>query len=201
MRHRKLHTVLRAFAGDAAAALAADVAEGHEVPFELASQGGRRQTPLYCYRPLTGAFIRERLGSLARLASYAPVAQALEEVDGLEGYLRARAEPRIPRDRRDRADAALRAFLDRLFEGSSDFELNQDRFARAYEELENAVADRATPVVTLVVGLPGLRIASQEIALAEGVTLAAAGVVPEAPHDAAWLAASGDEPNVLAVLT
>ncbi|HEX8082994.1 MAG TPA: hypothetical protein VF529_01815 [Solirubrobacteraceae bacterium] len=202
MRHRKLHTALRAFADAAAAALAADVAEGHEVPFELASQGGRRGVaPLYCYRPLTGAFIRERLGSLARLASYAPAAQALEELDGLEAYLRARAEPRIPRDPRDRADAALRTFLDRLFDGSSDFELTQDRFARAYGELEAAVVDRRTPVVTLVVGLPGLRLASPEVALADGVTLAAADAVPEAPRDAAWLSAQGDVPNTLAVLT
>jgi hypothetical protein len=201
MRHRKLHTVLRAFADDAAAALAADVAEGHEVPFELASQGGRRQPQLYCYRPLTGAFIRERLGHLARLTSYAPAAQALEEVDGLDAYLRARAEPRIPRDPRDRADAALRAFLDRLFDGSSDFELTQDRFTRAYGELEAALVDRHTPVVTLVVGLPGLRLGSPEVALTDGVTLAAADAVPDAPRDAAWLAAPGDQPNTLAVLT
>ncbi|HEV2813394.1 MAG TPA: hypothetical protein VGW10_09100 [Solirubrobacteraceae bacterium] len=201
MRHRKLHTVLRAFADDAATALAADVAEGHEVPFELASQGGRRQPQLYCYRPLTGAFIRERLGQLARLATYAPAAQALEELHGLEAYLRARAEPRIPRDPRDRADAALRAFLDRVFDGSSDFELTQDRFARAYDELEAAVVDRTSPVVTLVVGLPGLRLASPEVALTDGVTLAVADAVPAAPREAAWLAASGDQPNVLAVLT
>ena len=201
MRHRKLHTVLRAFADDAAAALAADVAEGHEVPFELASQGGRRQPQLYCYRPLTGAFIRERLGQLACLASYAPAAQALEELDGLDGYLRSRAEPRIPRDRRDRADAALRAFLDRLFEGSSEFELTQDRFTRAYGELEAAVADRATPVVTLVVGLPGLRLASREVAVADVVRFAVADPAPEARRDAARLAATGDQPNTLAVLT
>src|SRR5687768_14422864 len=201
MRHRKLHTVLRAFADDAASALAADVAAGHEVPFELASQGGRRQPQLYCYRPLTGAFIRERLGSLARLGSYAPAAQALEELDGLDAYLRAAAEPRIPRDARDRADAALRAFLDRLFDGSEDFELTPDRFTRAYGELEAAVVDRTTPVVTLVVGLPGLRIGSPEVALADGVTLAAADTVPDAPRDAAWLAAPADQPNTLAVLT
>ena len=203
MRHRKLHTVLRAFADDAAAALAADVAQGHEVPFELGEipPPSRRQPQLYCYRPLTGAFIRERLGELARLASYAPAAQALEEVDGLDAYLRARAEPRVPRDPRDRADAALRAFLDRLFDDSSDFELTQDRFARAYDELEAAVVDRSTPVVTLVVGLPGLRLASAEVELGGGVTLCDAAAVPDAPRDAAWLAAPADQPNTLAVLT
>ncbi|HEX2086005.1 MAG TPA: hypothetical protein VHF89_10010 [Solirubrobacteraceae bacterium] len=204
MRHRTLHTVLRAFADDAAAALAHEVAEGAEVPFELAVESGRHRVtgpPLYCYRPLTGAFIRERLGTLARLESYAPAARALEAVDGVEGYLRARAEPRVPRDRRDRADAALRAFLDRLFDGSTDFELTQERFARAYDELEAAVAERTAPVVTLVVGLPGLRIESPEVPLADGVLLAHAEAVPGAPADAAWLAAPRDEPNALAVLT
>ena len=204
MRHRKLHTVLRAFADDAAAALAAEVAQGQEVPFELAAQGARKRAagpPLYCYRPLTGAFIRERLGRLARLETYAPAAQALQELDGLDGYLRSRAEPRVPRDPRDRADAALRAFLDRLFDGSTDFELAQDRFARAYDELEGAVVARTAPVVTLVVGLPGLKLGSPEVPLADGITLAVADAVPEAPRDAAWLAAPGDEPNVVAVLT
>ena len=201
MRHRKLHTSLRAFADDAAAALAAEVAEGAEVPFELEEAGAARRPALYCYRPLTGAFIRERLGALARLESYTPAAQALREVRGLDGYLRARAEPRVPRDPRDLADAVLRVFLDRLFDGSSDFALTDERFMRAYDELEAALADGHAPVVTLVVGLPGLRIGSAEVQLAEGVTLAVADSVPGAPHDAAWLAAPGDEPNTLAVLT
>ena len=202
MRHRKLHSALRAFADDAAVALAAEVAQGAEVPFELEETGaGRRRPGLYCYRPLTGAFIRERLGALARLETYTPAAQALREVTGLDGYLRARAEPRVPRDPRDLADTALRVFLDRLFDGSSDFALGNERFARAYDELEAALDDGHSPVVTLVVGLPGLRIGSAEVALADGVTLAVADSVPGAPHDAAWLAAPGDEPNVLAVLT
>ncbi len=204
MRHRTLHTALRGFADDAAAALAAEVAAGEEVPFELATEGTTRRTgavPLYCYRPLTGAFIRERLGSLVRLASYAPAARVLGGVDGLDGYLQARGEPRVPRDPGDRADAALHVFLERVFEDSSDFALTEERFTRAYSELEAAVVDRRAPVVTLVVGLPGLRLASPEVALADGVTLAVADAVPDAPRDAAWLTAPGDEPNVLAVLT
>src|SRR3712207_7735798 len=94
MRHRSLHTALRAFADEAALALAAEVADGAEVPFELAAEGRRHRTPLYCYRPLTGAFIRERLGKLAKLAGYAPAARELEVLDGLDVYLRQRGEPR-----------------------------------------------------------------------------------------------------------
>ena len=133
MRHRPLHSALRAFADDAATALAREVAEGAEVPFELEAEGHPRRTPLYCYRPLTGAFIRERLGVLSRLESYAPAARALEDVDGLEAYLKARGEHRVPRDPRDRADASLRVFLDRLFDGSTTFELVHDRFAKAFD--------------------------------------------------------------------
>ena len=41
-----------------------------------AEEPGARAS-LYCYRPLTGAFIRERLGMLGALPTYAPAARAL----------------------------------------------------------------------------------------------------------------------------
>lgn len=201
MRHRPLHSALSAFAEDAAHALAQDVADGAEVPFELQAEGHPRRTPLYCYRPLTGAFIRERLGALARLESYAPAARVLEDLDGLDGYLKARGEARVPRDARDRADATLRVFLDRLFDGQTLFELTGERFDVAYAELEGLVTSRRAPTATLVVGLPGLKLATEQVPLADGILLAEADVVPEAPEDAAWLAAVDDEPNVLAVMT
>ena len=201
MRHSPLHTALRAFADEAATALAADVAGGEEVPFELAEEGRRRRTPLYCYRPLTGAYIRERLGKLAKLASYAPAARELEVLEGLDAYLRSRGEQRVPRDPRDRADATLRVFVDRVFEDSSDFAITSERFDRAFEELEELVAAREEQLATLVVGLPGLRLASPEVELADGVRLCRHENVPGAPDDVAWLAAIGDTPNTLAVLT
>lgn len=201
MRHRPLHSALRAFADDAATALAREVADGAEVPFELTSEGRPRRTQLYLYRPLTGAFIRERLGVLVRLETYAPAARALEHLDGLDAYLRARGEQRVPRDTRDRSDATLRVFLDRLFDGSTTFELVHDRWEKAYAELEELVTSNREPSATLVVGLPGLRLASQQVPLSDGVLLAEAESVPEAPDDAAWLGAVDDEPNVLAVVT
>ena len=201
MHHRLLHSALRAFADDAATALAQEIADGAEVPFELASEGQPRRTQLYCYRPLTGAFIRERLGVLARLETYAPAARAVQDLDGLDAYLRARGEQRVPRDARDRADATLRVFLDRLFDGSTSFELVHDRFVRAYDELEELVTSTRRPTGTLVVGLPGLALASSEVPLAEGILLCAAETVLDPPPDAAWLGAVDDEPNVLAVVT
>jgi len=77
MRNRSLHAALAAFAEEAAHQLAADTADGAEVPFEVVELGGtRREAPLYCYRPLTASFIDERLSILGRLASYLPAVHA-----------------------------------------------------------------------------------------------------------------------------
>ena len=70
MRNTSLHEILEAFTADAAGQLAAETASGAEIPFEVVSTPGRpaRRAALYCYRPLTGAFIRERLGLLVGAA-------------------------------------------------------------------------------------------------------------------------------------
>src|SRR5712691_11245330 len=89
MRSRQLETALTEFLGAAAGHLRAEVAAGAEVPFELGSQGSRRQsaTPLYCYRALTGQFIGEREAALKRLPGHAEAAKLLERFDGLDRYL------------------------------------------------------------------------------------------------------------------
>ncbi len=205
MRHPSLHAALRAYAEEASTALAADVAAGAEVPFELATEGRTSRTPLYCYRPLTGAFIRERLGMLGKLPTYPAAARALEPLGGLDGYLRthggrAGANP-MPRDPRDRADATLRVFVDRLFADSTDFKLSTERFGSVYEELEALVDAGAPAQATLVVGISGLRLASPEVPLAHGIVLMRADALPDAPADATWLGATDGTENALAVVT
>ncbi|MBX3252303.1 MAG: hypothetical protein KF901_34335, partial [Myxococcales bacterium] len=59
MRLRQLRSVLHDHCTEAALQLAADTQDGHEVPFEVVEEG-RRDAPLYCYRPLTAAFIEQR---------------------------------------------------------------------------------------------------------------------------------------------
>jgi hypothetical protein len=201
MRDRALHAALRAFTDDAALTLSADVAAGAEVPFELAAEGGRRRTPLYCYRPLTGAFIDDRASRLAALESHTAALRALEAIEDLDAYLRVRGDARPPRGARPRAQAALRAFLERVFAESTDFALAPDRFEQAYAELEATTVATRPATATLVVGLPGLRLATDTVPLAHGVALARAGAVDDAPPDAGWLAAHDGEPNVVAVLT
>lgn len=200
MRHRPLHAALSAFAEEAAWLLAGDTADGAEIPFEVVeSRGSRRDTPLYCYRPLTDAFIRDRVGVFGRLPSYPAAARALAGLDGIGDYLREQGEPRIPTDPRERADAALRVFISRVFSEATEFVMTAERLERAYAEIEGArFVGRSEAVV--VVPVLGLRIASPEIALGQGLSLVGGDQLDEAPADAVW-PHGADEPAVLACLT
>jgi hypothetical protein len=202
MRNRTLHGLLAAFADDAGLQLAADRANGMEVPFEVAemsfSPGPR--APLYCYRSLTGQFIRERMNVLDRLPSYLPAARALAATDGLDAYLRRRGEPRVPADGRERADAVLRSLLSVVFAESSAFGRQPERFEVAYAELE-ATLYEGRQVGTVIAPLLGLALESDEVALAEGLSLARSEALLDVPAEAVWAAADGEAGSVLVVLT
>ena len=199
MHNTTLHATLEAFAADAAGQLTAETAGGAEIPFEVVEEPGARAS-LYCYRPLTGAFIRERLGMLAALPTYAPAARALAAMDGVDAYLRQRGEPRIPGEARERADAALRAFLSNVFAERSGFGFDPAKFEKCYEELERALYEGRC-VATVIAPMLGIALESstKEIALGDGLSLMRGDAVPDAPAEAVW--GHSEEPNVLAVLT
>ena len=96
MHNRQLHGALAAFVEEAAWQLAAETADGAEIPFEVV-RGGRRDSPLYCYRPLTADFIEQRVGLLARLPSFLPAVHALSGLGRLGDYLESRGERGYPR--------------------------------------------------------------------------------------------------------
>ncbi len=208
MRNATLHAILEAFTADSALQLTAETAGGSEIPFEvIETEGGRRgRVPLYCYRPLTGAFIRERLGLLSALPTYAPAARALSEAAGTEAYLRLRGEARIPAAARDRGDAALRCFLARVFEERSEFGLDSERFEAAYVELERALYDGRC-VSTVIAPLLGVALDpdTRELPLGDGLSLIQGDSLVDGPAEAVWGAAGpdgfSDEPSVLACLT
>jgi hypothetical protein len=195
-----MYDALSAFAEEAAWLLAGDTADGAEVPFDVVESRGRRlDTPLYCYRPLTDVFIRDRVGVFGRLPTYAPAARALAGLDGVGGYLREQGEPRIPIDPRELADAALRVFISRVFSEATEFVITPERLERAFAELESAVFEGHSESI-VVAPLFGLRIASPEIALGDGVSLIRGEALDDAPKDAIW-PLGADEPAVLACLT
>jgi hypothetical protein len=208
MRNRQLHAALAAFAEEAAFQLASDTAEGAEVPFEVVELGGsRRDSPLYCYRPLTASFIEQRLSILGRLQTFLPAVHALAVCGGLDAYLVARGESQFAAQPRARAEAALRHFLTRVFEDAGDFALSQERLARAYEELEGLVME-GRALTEVVAPVLGLALMSEEIVLGDGLSLVRAEACDDAPADArreredghqvvlarlTWEAAPGDE--------
>ncbi len=198
MRNRQLHGALAAFVEEAAWQLSTETAEGAEVPFEVV-RGGRRDSPLYCYRPLTADFIEQRVALLAKLPSFLPAVHALSGLGGVDRYLEARGERGFPADQRARAEFALRVFLGRVFEESIDFELKPERLERAYLEIEEGLYDERTETV-VIAPLLGLEIDSPEIALGDGLTLVQGDAFPEdAPEDAVW-APGAPRPHLLAVL-
>jgi hypothetical protein len=208
MRNRQLHAALAAFAEEAAWQLAADTAEGAEVPFEVVELGGsRRDSPLYCYRPLTADFIDARRSLLGRLDTYLPAVHALAACTGVDAYLVACGDANVPGDARSRAEEALRHFLARLFADSTDFVLVPERLAAAYGELEDAVME-GRALTEVVAPLLGLALASDAVALGGGLELVRGETFADAPPETVrpnpdgrvavlarlcWEAAPGDE--------
>ena len=193
MHNRALHDSLAAFVEEAARQLADEVNGGAEVPFELIEQG-RATSPLYCYRPLTGRFIGERIGVLSRLPSYPAAVQSLATLPDLPAYLKARGRRPPGPDRRSQADAALQAFLTAVWSEATDFTFDPHRFAEAFGELEARGYDGFTLSVVLA-PVDGLVIESDELSLGEGLALVRAGTLEDPPGDV-----GDDEMATVAVL-
>lgn len=200
MRNRSLHERLRAFCEEAAFELESDAAAAEDLPFEVVATPGAR-APLYCYRPLTGDFIRQRADRLERMAAYPPAAGALIGLAGLDDYLRLRGEPRVPEDRDERAGAALRAFLSAMYAERTDFEFCAQRFDRVYEELEAAVYHRRS-LTAVIAPVHGLSLVSEEVPLDQDLSLVRADCLDGVPPEAVWSPPrAGGGPNALALLT
>lgn len=202
MGQRELHDALAAFVEEAAWELAAATAAGEEVPFEVvdAAPPSGRGRPLYCYRPMTGAFVRGHAHLLTGLDSHRRAAAALTaSPDGLEEYLEARAVRPVPGELRDRAGAALLALLDHAFADAAEFEATPQRVNRACAELERFLLTRGQAATTVLAPVLNLAIASPVLALAPGLTLLRGDLAAEVPAEACW-ATAADRPNVLAVI-
>jgi hypothetical protein len=200
VRNLTLHGLLEAFTTDAGMRLTVAASDGDEIPFEVVETDPRRngnRIPLYCYRPLTGDFIRARLGLLVALPSYAPAAQALEGVGGLEPYLRARGLAQLPGTPREFDDAALREFLAGTFAERSEFAFDSGRFELAYEELERAIYQGrcVTEVIAPLLGID-LDADTTELALGEGLSIVRATALAGAPTELTQT----DQPGLLLVL-
>ena len=198
MRNLTLYGLLEAFTTEAGMRLTAAADGGDEIPFEVAQAGARgRRTALYCYRPLTSEFIGQRLDLLTELPTYLPAARALESVGGTDAYLRARGDRLIPARPGDLAGAALRLFLNRVFEERSEFVFDDMRFAVVYEELERAIY-QGRCVTEVVVPLLGIDLdpSTEELPLGEGLSI----LRPSALAGPPPALTGADQPSLLLVL-
>jgi hypothetical protein len=199
VRNTALHRLLEAFTVDASGRLAAASAQGAEIPFEVTEERGSGRAALYCYRPLTGEFIRSRLPILAQLPSHEPAARALAGLQSLETYLVEHGEARIPADRRGRCETALVVFLEQVFAERSEFGFEPAHFEAAYSSLERSLYEgrSSATVVAPILGV-ALDPNTTELELGDGLSLIRGDALADAPPEAVW--GEGEEPNVLALL-
>lgn len=189
MRSQQLQAALTELVQDAAAVLTAALTAGAEVRFELDSQSPRARSTapgapiLYSYRALTGQFIAERRGELERLGSYVRAGSLLESFHGLDRYLVSVGVERAHSSARSRTDAALLALVQDTFEGQSDFELRPERLQAALDRLERSALE-SPGQTTIVATLHGLTIASPELALTRGLTIAHPHALDDLPEGA-----------------
>jgi hypothetical protein len=194
MRSRQLETALTEFVAEAADYLQAEIASGAEVSFELAEKPARRgenAARLYCYRALTDAFIEQRATQLASLPAHARAVSLLVDFEGLDRYLvgMGGAADRGRMKAYERAGTALRLLLEDVFDEQTDFDCrseiaqHQERVEAALARLEQSAGANASEV-TLLATLHGLTIASDELALTRGLTIAQQGALRGVPDGA-----------------
>jgi hypothetical protein len=203
MRSLRFQAALTEHVQATAELLQSELAAGAEVPFELEPRkgGGPSTRPaLYCYRALTGEFIAERQPAIEALPSHGPAAKALSGFEGLDGYLAAAGAELGRADRRARSRAAIRVLLRDVFREQSDFELRPERLQAALERLESAAVAGAGEV-TLVATLHGLTIASAELALTKGLTIAQCDALDGLPEGAICAREDAPAEHLVVVLT
>ena len=197
MRDFLLSESLKRLTTEAATRLSTLVAEGDEIPFDVASEAD--DSGFFSYVPLTGTYVIAHAEELCALPGFGPAREAVAEAGVAAGYLELRGEV-VPADPGERAELMLTSFLAELWEGSSGFALDRERLddAIALLDAESRDADDAD---VLVVPLVGLRMSTQRLQLPHGVRLVRADSI-EVPVDAMRSEGMGRaawEPQFLAV--
>jgi hypothetical protein len=193
-----LSEALKRLTTEAATRLSTLVAEGEEIPFDVASEPAE-DSGFFSYVPLTGTYVVAHAEELRRLPGFGPAREAVVEAGVAAGFLELRGEV-VPADPGERAELMLTSFLAELWEGSSGFALDRERLDDQISLLdaESRDADQAD---VLVVPLVGLRMSTQRLQLPHGVRLVRADSI-EVPVEAMRSEGMGRaawEPQFLAV--
>ena len=198
MRDFLLNEALKRLAADAAVRLSALLAEGAQIPFDVAEQEGPDSA--FCmYEPLTSRFVLEREEELRVVPSFVPARDAVDAAGIAASFLESVGET-VPADPRERASRMLVVFLAALWDGSTEFSLDRERLEAALVALDAEARD-ADEADVLIVPVVGLRMSRPSLQLPHGIRLIRADAI-EAPIDAMrsdGMGRSAWEPQYLAV--
>ena len=184
MRDLHLRHTLTTLARDASAVFDEIAESGQEIPYEIAESG---ESSAFCqYRPLTARFVRDNAAELRELESFREATETMRRSDLAATYL-SEAAINPPADAVEQATLAVTYFLARLWDGCSDFEIDDDRFSAALEEIEQCAEPEAGEVEAIV-PLVGFAAPCTRIDL-NGASIVRADTVDAPPE-----AAAGDRP-------
>ncbi|HEY2478130.1 MAG TPA: hypothetical protein VGI17_05320 [Solirubrobacterales bacterium] len=198
MRDFLLNESLRRLATEAATRFNAMVAEGEQIPFDVATDTAE-DSPFYSYVPQTGRYVEERTGQLHGLPSWTAAREAVVEAGVASTYLEGRGEA-VPAEPGARAERMLEVFTVELFKDSTGFALERDKLEAQVATLD-AEARSADDADVLIVPIVGLRMSMNRLQLPNGVRIVRADSIAapveamrsEGMGRAAW------EPQFLAV--
>jgi hypothetical protein len=193
-----LNESLRRLATEAATRFNAMVAEGEEIPFDVATDTAE-DSPFYSYVPQTGRYVAERSGELHGLPGWSAAREAVVEAGLASMYLEARGEV-VPAEPGTRAERMLEVFFIGLWEGSTGFALDRERLEEQIATLD-AEARSADDADVLIAPIVGLRMSMNRLQLPDGMRIVRADSIAapveamrsEGMGRAAW------EPQFLAV--
>lgn len=179
MRDLHLRHTLKQLAKDASAVFAEIVEGGQEIPYEIADPD---ESSAFCqYRPLSAKFVRDNATELRELETFREATETMRSSDVAATYLQ-EAGITPPADAVERATLAVTYFLARLWDGCSDFEIDEDRFSAALDEVDECAEPEAGEVEAIV-PLVGFTAASSRIEL-QGAAIVRADTV-DVPAEAA----------------
>ncbi len=193
-----LNESLRRLATEAATRFNAMVAEGEQIPFDVAADTAE-DSPFYSYVPQIGRYVAERTAELHGLPGWSAAREAIVEAGVASTYLEARGEV-VPAEPGTRAERMLEVFFVDLWEGSTGFSLDRERLEESIATLD-AEARSADDAEVLIVPIVGLRMSMNRLQLPNGVRIVRADSIA-APVEAMRSEGMGRaswEPQFLAV--
>jgi hypothetical protein len=193
-----LNETLRRLATEAATRLNAMVAEGEEIPFDVATDTAE-DSPFYSYVPQTGRYVAERAAVLHGLPSWSAAREAVVEAGVASTYLESRGEV-VPAEPGARAERLLEVFTVELFDGGSGFALDRELLEELVATLD-AETRSADDADVLIVPIVGLRMSMARLQLPNGVRIVQADSI-EVPIEAMRSEGMGRaawEPQFLAI--